>query len=349
MDNLVLEYRDPIIGILLLVFMIFLISFFTYSYGIYKEKSARKDYRKLSRRFELGNLKENDYINLYKTYNLPFDSILLLASTFLHKGDNNKAISVYLALLEHVKDRVKKEELLELLGNTYFKGGFLQRSNEIFLRILKFSPRNKNALKSLLLVNEKLKNFKKSKEIAQALEELNVDVSVEKVYFDTLIILNDSILSYEKRTELLFEIFKENKIIQRIFATFLIQSNREFFFSNIDMFDCEKLIDILWYQKKEDIDFDKIKNNQFLNELYSAKNYINSVSTSSDFDLNILILINKYQKDIKTNLTFEFICNSCKHSSPFYEARCPNCHSILSLEVKHHLTKAYELSNQSLQ
>ena len=108
MDNLVLEYRDPIIGILLLVFMIFLISFFTYSYGVYKEKSARKDYRKLSRRFELGNLKENDYINLYKTYNLPFDSILLLASTFLHKGDNNKAISVYLALLEHVKDRVKK-------------------------------------------------------------------------------------------------------------------------------------------------------------------------------------------------------------------------------------------------
>ena len=30
------------------------------------------------------------------------------------------------------------------------------------------------------------------------------------------------------------------------------------------MFDCEKLIDILWYQKKkEDIDFDKIKNNKF--------------------------------------------------------------------------------------
>ena len=27
--------------------MIFLISFFTYSYGVYKEKSARKDYRKI--------------------------------------------------------------------------------------------------------------------------------------------------------------------------------------------------------------------------------------------------------------------------------------------------------------
>ena len=70
--------------------------------------------------------KEEDYVHLYKTYNLPFDSILLLASTFLHKGEYNKAISVYLTLLEHVNDRVKKE-LLELLGTTYFKGGFFTK------------------------------------------------------------------------------------------------------------------------------------------------------------------------------------------------------------------------------
>ena len=271
----------------------------------------------------------SDYSNLEKCLDYQFRNKNLIIEALTHKSFkkpyNNER-------LEFLGDAV-----LNLIVGEYLYTNF-PKSNEGELSKIRAS-----------LVNEKLKNFKKSKEIAQALEELNIDVSVEKVYFDTLIILNDPILSYEKRTELLFEIFKENKIIQRIFATFLIQSNREFFFSNIDMFDCEKLIDILWYQKKEDIDFDKIKNNQFLNELYSAKNYINSVSTSSDFDLNILILINKYQKDIKTNLTFEFICNSCKHSSPFYEARCPNCHSILSLEVKHHLTKAYELSNQSLQ
>ena len=113
MGNIALGYRDPLFGIILIVALIFLISFFTYYYSIYKEKIARKDYRKLSKRFELGKLKEEDYVHLYKTYNLPFDSILLLASSFLHKGDHNKAISVYLTLLEHVKDRVKKEELLE--------------------------------------------------------------------------------------------------------------------------------------------------------------------------------------------------------------------------------------------
>ena len=349
MDNLVLEYRDPLLGVILVVALIFFISFITYSYGLYKERTARKDYRKLSLRFELGKLKENDYVNLYKTYNLPFDSILLLASTFLHKGDYNKAINVYLSLLEVVQDRVKKEELLELLGNTYFKGGFLQRSKDVFLRILKFSPRNKSALKSLMLVCEKLKDYKKAKEITEALEELNVDIKVDRVYFETLLILNDPILSYEKRTELLYEIFKENQIIQRLFATFLIQFNREFFFNNINTFDCKKLIDILWYQRKDDIDFIKIKDNQFLNELYSAKGYINSVDSSNDFDLNILILINNYKKDIKTNLNFEFICTSCKHSHPFFESRCPNCHTVLSFEVKHHLIKGFDISNNSLQ
>lgn len=227
MGNIALGYRDPLFGIILIVALIFLISFFTYYYSIYKEKIARKDYRKLSKRFELGKLKEEDYVHLYKTYNLPFDSILLLASSFLHKGDHNKAISVYLTLLEHVKDRVKKEELLELLGTTYFKGGFLQRSKEIFLRILKFSPRNKNALLHLLLVNEKLKDFKKAKEITLCLEELDKDMSTDKIYLDSLLILNDSVLSYERRTELLYDIFKENKIIERIFATFLIQFNKE--------------------------------------------------------------------------------------------------------------------------
>lgn len=349
MDNLVLEYRDPLLGVILVVSLIFFISFITYSYSLYKEKSARKDYRKLSLRFELGKLKENDYVNLYKTYNLPFDSILLLASTFFHKGDYNKAINVYLSLLEVVQDRVKKEELLELLGNTYLKGGFLQRSKEIFLRILKFSPRNKNALKSLMIVCEKLKDFKKAKEITEALHELDVDVEIDKIYYETLIILNDSILSYEKRVELLKEIYKNNPQIERLFATFLIQFNKEQFFNYLDMFDCKNLIDILWFQKKEDIDLNKIKNNQFLNELFSAKGYINTTDSSSDFDLNILIMINTYKKELKTNLNFEFICCSCKHSHPFYESRCPHCHSVLTLRVKHHLTKGFQLLNNSLQ
>ena len=349
MDNIILEYRDPLFGIILLVALIFLISFVTYSFSIYKERLAREDYRKLSLRFELGKLKEEDYVHLYKTYNLPFDSILLLASSFLHKGDYNKAISVYLTLLEHVNDRVKKEELLELLGTTYFKGGFLQRSKEIFLRILKFSPRNKNALNHLLLVYEKLKDFQKAKDITACLEELDKDMSVDKIYLDSLIILNDSILSYEKRTELLYEIFKENKIIERIFVSFLIQFNKPFFWEHISEFNCSKYMDVMWYLNFDDINFDKVLQNNFLVELYNAKGYLDTLKHSSDFDFDILILINTHEHKIKASLDFEFVCTICKHSYPIFDTRCPHCHSILTLDVKHRLTKSFYTSNQSLQ
>ena len=50
------------------------------------------------------------------------------------------------------------------------------------------------------------------------------------------------------------------------------------------------------------------------NELYNAKGYLNNLKHSDDFDLDILILINKHEHKIKTSLDFEFICKSCKHS-----------------------------------
>jgi len=334
---------------MILVALIFLISFFTYSFGVYKERLARKDYRKLSRRFELGKLEEEDYVHLYKTYNLPFDSILLLASSFLHKGNYNKAISVYLTLLEHVTDRVKKEELLELLGSTYVKGGFLQRSKDIFLRILKFSPRNKMALTNLLMIYEKLKEFSKAKEVTECLEELNIDMSKDKVYLDALIILNDPVYSYEKRSELLYKIYKENPDIQRIFAQFLLQFNKPFFWEIVDEFDCSTFMDLMWYLNFDDIDFEKVQKNEFLLELYNAKGYLDNLSHSDDFVFDILIALNKHEHKTNATLDFEFICSSCKHVHPVFDTRCPHCHSILTFNVKHNLAKGFDEANQSLQ
>ncbi|RXJ79776.1 lipopolysaccharide assembly protein LapB [Arcobacter sp. F2176] len=343
------EYRDPLFGILVLLLLIFVISFLTYTFGVYKEKLARKEYRKLLKRFELGKLKEEDYVHLYKTYNLPFDSILLLASTFLHKGDYTKAISVYLALLEHVKDRVKKEELLELLGSTYFKGGFLQRSREIFLKILKFSPRNNEALKYLLLINERLKEYDKAIDVLNSLEEIDVDTVRDRIYIETLIILNDPIISFDKKTEKLYSFFKLNKIIERMFLEYLLQFNKEFFWENIDKFDLTKIIDLLWYLDFNDIDFDKVDSNEVLKELYNAKGYLNNLEKSEDFSFQILMLIKRNNADINADLNFDFLCTTCKKTLPIYSTRCPHCHNTLTFKVKHSLIKGISEKNQSLQ
>lgn len=349
LDSLVLEYRDPLFGIMVLFALIFFISFFTYSFSLYKERRARRDYRKLLRRFEIGKLKEEDYVHLYKTYNLPFDSIILLASTFVHKGNYNKAISVYLTLLEHVTDRVKKEELLELLGTTYFRGGFMQRSRDIFLRILKFSPRNTKALKHLLIINEKLKEYKDAGEIINCLDEIGVETKRDKLFINTLSIINDPIESYEKKSEKLYKIFEKDILTQRLIAQFFLQFNKELFWKHASEYDFKKLVDIMWYLNFDDIDFDEVAKNKFLTELYNAKGYLKNLNHSEDFTFDILIALNNHDHKIPATVNFEFICDSCKYIHPIFDTRCPNCHKILTFNVKHHLVKDLIEKNQSLQ
>ncbi len=342
-----LSYRDPLFGIIVFFIFIFVISAATYLFGLYKERKARREYRKLLKRFELGSLKEDDYIHLYRTYNLPFDSILLLASSFLHKGDYNKAISVYLALLNVVESQVQKEELLELLGTTYFKGGFLQRSKDIFLKILKFSPRNINALNHLLIIYEKLNDYDGANDVIDVLGELSKVTSKEKLYIQTLKIISHPTNTFEQNSESLLKVLDQDNNIQRIVAQYLLKYNHIEFWNNIERFDIKKIIDLLWYQKLEDINFDKVNKNQFLQELYTAKGYIQNSTQSTVFELNILINLLKTNDQI-ADLTFTFSCSKCKKVHPVHELRCPSCNSILTLIPSTRITKKLSTNLASL-
>jgi len=335
----IIDYRDPLFGIITIVAFVFVASFLTYTFGLYKERKARAEYRKLIKRFELGTLKEEDYIHLYKTYNLPFDSIILLSSTFLHNGEYNKAISVYLALLEHVTDQVKKEELLEYLGNAYFKSGMLQRSKNIYLKILKFSPKNKVALKNLLLIFQHLKDYDQAIEILEALGELDEDVIKEQIYINILKIIDDPLLSFEIKSHQLYSNFKMNKSLNRLVANFLIKFNKKLFWEHVDEFNLLNLIDLLWYLNFDDVDFNKVENNKFLTQLYSAKKYINTTKSSNQFELQVLISTNNSTVAVDIDLNFEFICTKCKKNHPIYESRCPHCHDILTFKVEPKLGK----------
>ncbi|MEA3383451.1 MAG: tetratricopeptide repeat protein [Campylobacterota bacterium] len=336
----ILDYRDPLFGIITVFLFIFITSFLTYSYSIYKERISRKEYRKLLKRFELGTLKEDDYIHLYSTYNLPFDSIILLANSFIYKGQYNKAISVYLALLEHVKEPAKKEELLEYLGNSYFKSGLLQRSKDIYLKILKFSPRNKVALKHLLLVFQNLKDYDKASEVLDALQELEEDVVKEKIYINILKTINDPLLSFEKKSQQLYNNFIVNKKLERVVADYLVKFNKKLFWENIEKFNILKIIDLLWYFDFDDIDFDKVESNELLQDIYSAKGYINRSKGSKQFELSILISTKNSTSKVELDLNFEFICSKCKKIHPIYESRCPHCHEILTFISEPKLAKA---------
>jgi len=338
-ENSFLDYRDPLTGIIFIFAIIFVASFLTYTLSIYKERLARKEYRKLLKRFELGTLKEEDYIHLYSTYNLPFDSIILLASSFIYQGKYDKAISVYLALLEHVKEPVKKEELLELLGSAYFKSGMLHRSRDIYLKILKFSPRNKTALEFLILIFENLKEFDRVQEVINSLEELDEDTSKEKVYLQTQATINDPFLSYEKKSELLLKQYLEFEELERLIVSYLIRYNKELFWNNIEKFHPLKIIDILWYLDFDDINWDGVNQSTTLKEIYSAKGYIADLTQSTNLELQTLISVRNSPIKSDIDLNFEFICKKCKKSHPVYESRCPHCHETLSFIVEPKLGK----------
>ena len=339
MNDIFPDFRDPLFGIIIILIAIFVISFLTYSFGLFKERKTRKEYRKLLKRFEIGVLKEDDFVHLYTTYNLPFDSILLLASTFLHKGNYTKAISVYLALLEVVSDNVKKEELLELLGKAYFKGGFLQRAKDIYLKILKFSPRNKTALNFLLVSYQKLNEYEKSQEILIVLNELGEDIKLESVYINTLMILSDSILSYEKKSLEILNIFEQHNQIKRLVAQYLLKYNKLLFWKNIEKFDIKNCIDLLWYLDFNDIEFDVVSKHKLLENIYSAKGYINTSKSSDIFELSVLISVNNSVIKTQVDLNFGYICSSCKKTHPIYESRCPHCHNILTFIVEPKLSR----------
>ena len=333
-----LSYRDPLFGIIIFFILLFTISALTHLFGLYKEKKARREYRKLLKRFQLGKLKEDDYIHLYKTYNLPFDSIILLASTFLKKGEYNKAISVYLTLLNIVDNQIQKEELLELLGNTYYKGGFLQRSKDIFLKILKFSPRNKTALYNLLLIYEHLKDYKNASNIIDILDELKQITSNEKLYINILQLMSDPIKTFDDISLELITYLKQNISIQRLVAPYLIKYNKVLFWENISLFKLEDIKDLLWNFQFDDIDFQVVSQYELLLEIYAAKGYIKDIKESKIFELNILINLNKVTPNM-ADLAFTFTCNKCRKTHPVYESRCPNCHTILSFNCNAKIVK----------
>jgi len=339
-EDIIINYRDPLIGVITIFLIIFVASFVTYTLNIYVERKSRKEYRKLLERFELGTLKEDDYIHLYSTYNLPFDSIILLASSFVHKGQYNKAVSVYLALLEHVKEPIKKEELLELLGEAYFKSGMLQRSKDIFLKILKFNPRNKIGLHKLLVIFQHLNEFSRADEVLDALEELDEDIAKERVYLHVLKIINDPLLSFEKKSLELFDNLQKKPALERLVVDFLIKFNKGLFWKNIDSFDIVQNIDLLWYFDFDDINWEVVHKNKLLEDIFTAKGFIEKSITSENFELNILIALKRSPTPSELDLNFEFLCTKCKKTHPIYESRCPHCEETLSFVVEPKLGRA---------
>ena len=121
--------------------LIFIVAIASFVLGNIKEERKRKSLNRFLNRF---NTKEC----LLDVEEMPFDKALIkpltiLARAFKNQGEYQKAINLYLYLIENITNFFEKEEILEQLGQTYLRAGFLKRAESIFLEILHKHARKK--------------------------------------------------------------------------------------------------------------------------------------------------------------------------------------------------------------
>jgi lipopolysaccharide assembly protein B len=337
LNGLFLELRDPLFGVIVFFALIFIMAFFSYWWGRYKIREDDKSLDRFAKQFhKLPS--EAELKALIEKGGLSEKSWLLLATAYEKIGDYEKAIEIYQSLIELQRDPLARRDTMLHLGRIYFKAGFLERSKEIFLQILKRHPRTPRALESLLLVYENLKAYDKAIEVLEPLEELGVDALKDKLYLKLKIIINDNNLDVSQKSEKLIALYTKHHKLSYLVYEYLFRHDPKTAWQHLDQSECKRIADLLWQLPPDALDLDIIAHNGFLRELYSARGDVALSDESAIFELDMLIKIRSCGKKGAT-LQFEYLCKECKQVLPFSFHRCPSCHSIDTLMCELILTK----------
>jgi lipopolysaccharide biosynthesis regulator YciM len=337
LDFLSFDYRDPLYGSILLVAIIFILSFTSYWWGIIKSKEEETSVNKFMKKFNQYS-GFNEYKEIIQKKDLPTESAILMALTFEKSGEYEKTIEIYSAILKSVKEPQSRKDILTLLGKTYYKAGFLQKSREVLLGSLKLYPRNEDALTYLIVIYEQLREYEKAVDVLDTLEELGSEVKEKKLYFKMLSIIHNKSLKNEKKIKKITALGLDKKLVQRKLFEFLKQYKLPMDNDILENFDFYNVIDILWDMKADRFDNSLIAGNRLLSEIFSAKGEIYDANASDIFELNVLIKLHLVE-DHSADLGFEYICKECKSNFPLYFYRCPKCQNISGAEVGLILTK----------
>jgi lipopolysaccharide biosynthesis regulator YciM len=314
-----ISYSNPLFSIIVFLLIIAITIIITNFLGSLKEKNRIKHLKEFIDKFEFLNDKE---IKTVLKNEVSINALFLLAMAFEKEGNYEKSLNIYLAILENV-NKNEKFDVLQKVAKVYFQAGFLHKSREALLEILRSKPRNKEALKLLLIVDDKLKNYDEMENIIEIFEELEVDVEKEKCY----ILFKKALFEMDKKR--LKELYKKHACLKRSYILYLIQSNPKEVFDEVKEDDVYEMIDIFYNYESL-----PVKNNALI-QIKAAKKELETTMKSPIFELEVL----KYLPKGLADLEFEYICQNCKHIYPIYDERCPNCKELFSFKVEAIISK----------
>jgi len=296
LNNLFIETRDPLFGIIVFFALIFVITFFSYWWGRYKAKDDHKyldDFIK-----DFNNLPTKDELKeLIYSGNIAASSWYLLASSYQQQGNYEKSIEIYRAIIEIEKESAARKKTMILLGQTYLKAGFLERSKEIFLKILKHEPRTPEALHSLLLVYDRLKEYKKALDVLEPLDELNENIEHERLYLECIYLLGRTDVDTDQKREQLLNLYNTHHKFTYLIFEYLFRVDSTLAWQHLKSSDYERVSDLLWYLDPTKLLDEVVTSHTYLRDLFTARGIINLSNESPCFELDVLIKLHQAKQE----------------------------------------------------
>ncbi len=328
MDKILPSYSDPLFSILIITILILIVALVSYFLGNYKKEKERKNLKKF-----LGTISvDNSTLDINK---LPFETSLIsplsvVAKSFTSSGEYQKAISIYLYLINNIQSFFQKEYLLQELGNTYLRAGFLRRAESIFLEILKKHPRNREVLYSLELIYESLNEYKKAQETLVPLEIMGENIQKLRVNLELSAFLKDSSIQKEERVKGLIEFMQREPFLYRRVIRELFKIDINSAWENLDVDRIDTIIDILWFLPSSNLNFDIISSNEILKSIYTAKGILHIEDSLPKIGIFVIDTINSAQKggSFNIDLNFNYSCKRCRDNFPISFDRCPKCYAV---------------------
>jgi len=346
LDTILPSYRDPLFSILIIVILSLIIALVTYGWSIYQQQKDKSTLHKFLEKF---NTKEC----ALDTSNMPYESgifkpLVLLANAFDNSGEYHKAINIYIYLIKHTVNRVDNFDLMQKLGETYLRAGFLERAKKIYSQILQKQPRNIKVLYELGIVYEMMREYDMAKEVIEPLQILGEDTKEFENFLEFEKISSIKNIELDRKIELLNDLLDREPALYRPILALFFRIDIKKAWAIVDKKSLHSVLDILWFLPYSQLDLDVIANDKRLLTIYYAKGYIEDREIASGIFAVDILASSRVSGYDSGNLVFSYLCKKCKQNFPVSFIRCPNCLAINTIKVEEDIVKKRPQTDYSL-